>query len=107
LTIFYMKLKKGDNVLVIAGKSRGKSGTIVRAMPSDSTVLIDGLNMVKRHRKPTSQSRAGQIVEKPMPIHASNVMLIDPKDGKPTRVRIDRKDGGRSRIAVRSGQTIK
>ena len=102
-----MKLKKGDKVIVIAGKSKGQTGAIVRAMPADNMVLIDGLNMVKRHRRATSASRAGQIIEKPMPIHASNVMLVDPKDGKPTRVRIERKDGGRTRIAVKSGQAVK
>ena len=102
-----MKLKKGDKVVVIAGKSRGSTGTIVRAMPKDDMVLIDGVNMVKRHRKATSQSRAGQIIEKPMPIHSSNVMLADPKDGKPTRIKIDRAEGGRTRVAVKSGQNLK
>jgi large subunit ribosomal protein L24 len=102
-----MKLKKGDKVIVIAGKSKGLSGTIVRAMPADDMVLIDGINMVKRHRKATAQSRAGQIIEKPMPLHVSNVMLADPKDGKPTRIKITRSEGGRSRVATKSGQTIK
>ena len=101
-----MKLKKGDKVIVIAGKSRGKTGAIVRVMPKDNMVLIDGINMVKRHRRATSQSRAGQIIEKPMPIHASNVMFADPKDGKPTRIKISRTDGGRTRVAVKSGQTV-
>ena len=102
-----MKLKKGDNVIVIAGKSKGKTGAIVRVMPKENAVLIDGLNMVKRHRRATSTSRAGQIVEKIMPIHASNVMLVDPKSEKATRVRIERKDGMRTRVAVKSGQTLK
>ncbi len=102
-----MKLKKGDKVIVIAGKSKGQTGTIVRAMPATDTVLIDGINMVKRHRRATATSRAGQIVEKPMPLHASNVMLMDPKDGKPTRIKIERKDGGRVRVAVKSGQSLK
>ena len=109
-----MKLKNGDKVVVIAGKSRGQTGTIARAMPATDMVLIDGINMVKRHRKGTSQSRAGQIIEKAMPLHVSNVMLADPKGGKPTRVRIERlpagqagKDGGRSRVASKSGQGIK
>ncbi len=93
--------------MVIAGKSKGQSGAIVRVMPKDDMVLIDGLNLVKRHRKATSQARAGQIVEKPMPIHVSNVMIMDPKGDKPTRIRIERKDGGRTRVAVGSGQTIK
>jgi large subunit ribosomal protein L24 len=102
-----MKLKKGDKVIVIAGKSKNQTGTIVRAMPRTNTVLIDGLNLVKRHRRATSASRTGQIVDKPMPIHVSNVMFMDPKDGKPTRIKIERKDGGRTRVAVKSGQSIK
>ena len=103
-----MKLKKGDKVIVIAGKSKGQSGAIVRVLASDNMVLLDGINLVKRHRKPTAQNRKGQIVEKPMPIHASNVMLLDPKTGKPTRIRITRgKDGARQRVAVKSGQEIK
>ena len=103
-----MKLKKGDKVLVIAGKSRGQSGTLVRVLPAKNMVLIDGINLVKKHRKPSAQNRSGQIVEKPMPIHASNVMLADPKTGKPTRIRITRdKDGNRGRMAVKSGQELK
>ena len=102
-----MKLKKGDKIVIIAGKSKGQSGSIVRVMPDKNMVILDGLNMVKRHRRATSASRAGQIVEKPMPIHASNVMLADPKDGKPTRIKIKREDGNRTRIAVNSGETVK
>lgn len=103
-----MKLKKGDKVIVIAGKNRGQSGTIVRALPKKNAVVIDGINLVKRHRKPTAQSRTGQIVEKPMPLHASNVQLIDPKTGKPTRIKISRDEkGARSRVAVKSGQAVK
>jgi len=103
-----MKLKKGDNVIVIAGKSKGEKGTIVRSFPRDNKVLIDGVNVVKRHRKPSAQARKGQIIEMPTPIHISNVQLIDPKGGKPTRVKIVRdKAGKRSRVAVGSGQEIK
>ena len=102
-----MKLKKGDNVLVIAGKARGQNGTIVRAIPAKSLVLLDGLNLVKRHRRPSRAGGKGQIVEKAMPIHASNVMLLDPKSGKRTRLRIVRKDGARTRVAAKSGQEIK
>jgi large subunit ribosomal protein L24 len=102
-----MKLKKGDKVIVIAGKAKGESASIVRVMPRDNMVLLDGLNMVKRHRKPSAQSRTGQIVERAMPIHASNVMLVDPKTGKPTRIKITRDDkGSRMRVAVKSGETI-
>lgn len=103
-----MKLKKGDKVLVIAGKNRGENGTIVRALPKENKVLIDGINVVKRHRRATAQNRKGQIVEQSMPIHVSNVQLIDPKSGKPTRIKIQRtKDGARERVAVKSGETIK
>ena len=101
-----MKLKKGDKVIVIAGKSKGSMGTIVRALPEVDMVVLDGINMVKRHRKPTASNRSGQIIEKSMPIHASNVMLVDPKSGKQTRMRIVRKDGRRVRIAVKSGQEL-
>ena len=102
-----MKLKKGDKVVVIAGKNRGVSGTIADVLPKKNRVTIDGVNLVKKHRKPSAQNRTGQIVDKPMSIHASNVMLSDPKGGKPTRIRIERKDGTRIRVAVKSGQEIK
>src|SRR3989339_1933701 len=98
-----MKLKKGDKVIVIAGKARGQTSTIVRVLTDKNLVVLDGLNLVKRHRRPSAQNRKGQIIDKPMPIHASNVMLADPKTGKPTRIRIVRKDGARQRVAARSG----
>lgn len=103
-----MKLKKGDKVVVIAGKERGKSGAIVRVIPSENLIVLDGINLVKRHRRPSGRNRKGQIVERAMPLHASNVMLVDPKSGKPTRVKIVRgKDGARERVAVKSGETLK
>ena len=103
-----MKLKKGDKVIVIAGKSRGKSGVIARVMPKDNQVLIEGINLVKRHRRATAQNRTGQIIEKPMPIHASNVMIEDPKSGKRSRIKITRTaDGSRERVAVKSGKSLK
>lgn len=102
-----MKLKKGDKVIVIAGKNRGATGTISRAIPKKDRVLIDGINLVKKHRRPSAQNRKGQIVDKPMSIHISNIMLADPKGGKPTRIRIERKEGVRTRVAVRSGETLK
>lgn len=94
-------------MVVITGKSRGTSGTITRTLPKENRVFIDGVNVVKRHRRPTAQSRKGQIVEKPMSIDASNVMLADPQGGKPTRIRIVRKDGARERVATKSGSAIK
>lgn len=102
-----MKLKKGDKVIVIAGKSKGSTATIVRTYPAKGLVLLDGTNLVKRHRRPSAQNRTGQIVDKAMPLHVSNVQLADPKGGKPTRIRIVRKDGARTRVAAKSGQEIK
>jgi large subunit ribosomal protein L24 len=101
-----MKLKKGDKIVVIAGKEKGKMGTIVRVLPARNMVVLDKMNMVKKHRRATAASRKGQIIDIAMPIHASNVMLADPKDGKPTRIKISRKDGSRMRVAVKSGQEI-
>lgn len=92
--------------MVIAGKSKGATGAIVHAIPARDLVIVEGVNVAKRHRKPTAQSRTGQIVEKAMPIHISNVQLIDPKGGKPTRIRISRDGGKRTRIAAKSGQKI-
>ena len=99
-----MKIKKGDNVVVIAGKNRGVSGKVELVLIKKNMLVIDGVNVVKKHRKANQQSRSGQIVEKSMPIHISNVMLADPKGGKPTRVKIERtKEGARERVAVKSG----
>jgi large subunit ribosomal protein L24 len=102
-----MKLKKGDTVMVIAGKEKGKTAKIVRVLREENRVLLDGLNLVKRHRRADKQGRKGQIVDLPQPLHASNVMIIDPKDGKPTRIKIVRDEqGGRTRVAVKSGKEI-
>lgn len=103
-----MKLKKGDTVVVITGKSRGQTSTIVRVLRRENLVVLDGVNLAKRHQRPSARSRKGQIIERAMPIHASNVMLADPKSGKPTRIKIVRgKDGARERVAVKSGHTLK
>ncbi len=102
-----MKIKKGDKVMIITGKDRGTTGVVSLVLPKDNKVVVDGVNMHKKHRKPTSRSRSGQIVDKAMPVHVSNVQLIDPKSGKPSRVRITRdKEGVRSRVAVKSGATV-
>ncbi len=102
-----MKLKKGDKVIVIAGKHKGQSSSIVSTIAKKNLVVLDGLNLVKKHRR-ANQPGKGQIVDKPMPIHASNVQIADPKDGKPTRIKITRdKDGNRERVAVNSGNAIK
>jgi large subunit ribosomal protein L24 len=106
-----MRIRKDDEVVVIGGKDAGKTGRVTRTEPKRSVVYVDGLNMVKRHEKPRPtqntqrQSQAmGGIVEKEGPIHVSNVMLLDPKDNKPTRVGVRRDKGGkRERFARRSG----
>jgi large subunit ribosomal protein L24 len=86
-----MKIKKGDKVIVITGKDKGVTGTIAHAFPKLNRVTIEGVNVRTKHQKPKRGSTKGQIVKKPMPIHASNVMLIDSKTGKGTRVRSNAK----------------
>ena len=101
-----MKIKKGDQVIVITGRDKGKTGEVTKAMPKDSKVVVSGINLVKRHTKPT-QENAGGIISKEMPIHVSNVALIDPKSGKATRVGIKvEKDGSKVRVAKKSGEVI-
>jgi large subunit ribosomal protein L24 len=106
-----LKIRSGDQVRVISGKDRGKSGRVLRIEPRSERVYVEGLNMIKRHTRPqqsgpsATAGQLGGVIEREGPIHISNVMLLDAK-GKPTRVRIERVDGRRSRIAVRSGATI-
>jgi large subunit ribosomal protein L24 len=98
-----MKIKKGDKVVVIAGKDKGKTGTVTTAFPKSNQVLIEGVNMKKKHQKARGRgARKGQILEKALPIHASNVMIVDPKTGKGTRVGISRKGGKRVRVTKKS-----
>lgn len=105
-----MRIRKDDQVMVIGGKDAGKTGRVVRTDPKKEKVFVEHLNMVKRHERPRSVQDAtrggdiGGIVEKEGPIHVSNVMLLDPKDNKPTRVGVRRDKGGkRERFAKRSG----
>ena len=99
-----MKIKKGDRVRVLSGKDRGKEGVVMRAMPADGKVIVDGVNIAKKHQKPTRVTMQGGIIDKDMPIDVSNVAIIDPSDGKPTRVgyRIE-SDGTKVRISRRTG----
>src|SRR5919202_415476 len=102
------RIRKDDEVIVIGGKDRGKSGRVLRVEPKKARVYVEGLDLVKRHQKPTPQrpnAEAG-VIEREGPIHISNVMLLDPKTRKPTRVGITRVDGVRRRVARRSGQQI-
>jgi len=101
-----MKIKKGDNVIVIAGKDKGKTGVVLRAFPKEDKVLVEGVNVVKKHQKPTTTNSKGQIVEKSLPIHVSNVQIVDPKTKKGTRIRIVKENGKRTRIAVKSGAKL-
>lgn len=101
-----MKIKKGDNVIIIAGKDKGKTGVVERALPSRDLVLIGGVNMKKKHQKSRQSGKPGQIVEKNYPVHVSNVMIVDAKTKKQTRVGITRKEGKRTRVAKKSGQEV-
>ena len=89
-----MKIKKGDTVLIITGKDRGKQGTVSRAMPQDDKVIVEGLNIVKKHVRPQGQTRQGGVIEKAMPLQVSNTMLICTECGEPTRVALDRRPLG-------------
>ncbi len=101
-----MKVKKGDTVIVIAGKDKGKRGEVIRSIPDDWRVVVQGVNVVKRHTRPAA-GQPGGIVEKEASIHVSNVMLVDPKTDKPTRVgRKSLDDGRRVRYAKGSGEVI-
>jgi large subunit ribosomal protein L24 len=89
-----MNIKKGDTVLIIAGKDRGKQGTVSRALPQVGKVIVEGLNLAKKHIRPQGQTRQGGIIEKAMPMQISNTMLICTECGKPTRVGHDRRPLG-------------
>jgi large subunit ribosomal protein L24 len=107
-----LKIRKDDMVKVIAGKSRGKTGRVLRVDPKNQRVYVEGANIVKRHQRPTQVrdtqrgGEVGGVIEKAGPIHISNVMLLDPKTGDPTRARIKREGGRRTRIAAKSGESI-
>ena len=106
------RIKSGDEVIVTGGKDRGKTGKVLRVEPSRNRLYVEGLNLIKRHQRPQQVAGAqrseqvGGVIEKEGPIHISNVMLADPKDGKPTRVGIEVQEGRRYRIARRSGTRL-
>jgi large subunit ribosomal protein L24 len=102
-----MHVKKGDKVKVISGKDKGKTGVILSAFPKKDRVLVEGVNIVKKHMKPNQANQQGGIVSQEAAIHVSNVMLIDPKTGEPTRVGSKVEDGKRVRVAKKSGEIIK
>ncbi len=100
------KIKKGDEVVVLSGKDKGRTGTVLKVMPKDSKVVVEGINIATRHRKPSQANPQGGIDRDPAPLHMSKVAVADPKDGKPTRVRFEEKDGKKVRVAVKSGETL-
>ncbi len=102
-----LHVKKEDTVLVITGKDKGKKGRVIAAFPRENRVLVEGVNMVKKHAKPSQQNPQGGILTQEAPIHVSNVMLLDPKSGQPTRIGYKVLDNGKKvRVAKRSGEVI-
>ena len=102
-----MHVKKGDKVMVISGKDKGKTGVVLTAFPKKDRVLVEGVNIIKKHMKPNQANPQGGIVSQEAAIHVSNVMLIDPKTGEPTRVGYKVEDGKKVRVAKKSGEIIK
>ena len=101
-----LKVKKGDRVIVLSGKDKGKEGVIQHAHPSEGTVVVEGVNTAKRHRKARSATESGGIIEIDKPIDASNVAVVSPSDGKPTRVGFKVVDGKKVRICKRTGAEL-
>lgn len=101
-----MHVKKGDKVKVLSGKDRGKTGTVLEAYPKKNRVLVEGVNMVQKHAKPSQENPQGGILNQEAAIHVSNVLPIDPKSGEPTRVGYEVRDGKKVRIAKKSGEAL-
>lgn len=101
-----MRVKKGDTVVVIAGKDKGKKGTVTKVFTKTNKVLVEGVNVITKHQKPTAVNPQGGIINKEAPIHISNIMPVDPETGKGTRVRFEVKDGQKVRVSVKSGKEI-
>jgi large subunit ribosomal protein L24 len=103
-----LKIRRDDEVVVISGKDRGKTGKVLRVDPAKERVYVEGLNIIKRHQRPlpNAPQREAGVIEREGPIHISNVMLIDPKTKKPTRVGVSRENGVRNRVAKKSGTKL-
>ena len=100
-------VRKGDTVVVVAGKERGKRGRVLRVIPDKNRVVVERINMIKKHQRPTQKLRQGGIIEREGAIHLSNVMLVDPTSSKPTRIGMrELGDGKKVRVARKSGETI-
>ncbi|MBX7249565.1 MAG: 50S ribosomal protein L24 [Caulobacteraceae bacterium] len=102
------KIRKGDKVVVITGKrsDKGKQGSVIRVFPAENRVLVEGINIVQRHTKPTQANPQGGIVNKEAPIHVSNVAIVDPKTGEPTRVGFRMEKDRKVRFAKKSGEAL-
>ena len=100
------KIKKGDRVVLLAGKDKGKQGSVLRVLPKEERVVVEGLNMVQRHTRPTQGDPQGGIKHKEAPLHVSNVALVDPKSGGPTKVGFRLEGGKKVRFAKKSGEVI-
>ena len=100
------KIKKGDKVVILSGKDKGKHGEVTKAMPRDGKVVVSGVNVITRHRKASQTNPQGGLERVEAPLHVSKVALEDPKTGRPTRVRFETRDGNKVRVAARSGETI-
>ena len=100
------KIRKGDKVVILSGKDKGKTGEVIRSMPKENKVVVSGVNVHARHRKPSQSNPQGGIERKEAPLHVSNVAVADPKSGKATRVRFEERDGKKVRVAAKSGELI-
>lgn len=102
-----MRIKKGDKVVVIAGSEKGKEGVVSRVLPKEERVVIEGLNIVKKHVKPSQSQPEGKLVTKEAPLHVSNVAIVDPKTKKPTKVAYKVEDGKKVRVTKKSSSLLK
>jgi large subunit ribosomal protein L24 len=100
------KIKKGDRVVILSGKDKGKHGEVIKSMPKDDKVIVSGVNIAVRHRKPSQGNPQGGLERSEAPLHVSKVAVEDPKTGKPTRVRFEERDGKKVRVAAKSGELI-
>ena len=100
------KIRKGDTVVILSGKDKGRTGEVTKSLPKDGKVIVSGVNVHARHRKPDQANPQGGIERKEAPLHVSNVAIADPKTGAPTRVRFEERDGKKVRVATKSGELI-